>query len=373
VVLSWHNATLAAASGWAFENLCDQFPMKALWEAFSDTVQKRTRDLQDGWLHDRKALDNLCERWKKRLVMPKVLHALWEDRMIAALDTSYEAERQKRLGAAQKILQLPDLAVSPAHQGFGWMGSISPHQHFTLKEILDWSTRRQAHWINGLRRLAVLLEEGQNLLEKGMLPSLVLPWIDKFFISSRREEDWEYLSTLVGWLERYGLRPLILFWEDTPHRHEPSFKLVLKRLCEEGYRYRGIGVFDSQGSSRNDARAIICNEHRETTLFALRPYSDCHNHRSFKHLIEKRDYGFLKHYDSSWKDGLCFLYAGTQVFPLLSIQSDMESIPAWIAEKGVKYPLGSCLRNKLRETVLGKRPGKGDVLSLQYAIWANLC
>lgn len=373
VVLSWHNATLAAASGWAFKDLRDQFPEKALWEAFTDTVHKRTQDFQRDLQHDRKSLDYLCERWQKRLVIPKILHVLWEDRMLAALDASYEAERQEHLEAAQNLLWLRDLPVSPAHKGFGWMGPISPHQHSSLKEVLDWSKGRQAHWIEGLLRLAVLLQEGQTLLEKGMLSSLVLPWIDKFFISSHREEDWEYLRTLVDWIERHSLRPLILFWEDTPHHQEPSFKLVLQRLCEQGCPYRGIGVFDSQGSSRDDAHAIICNKHRETIFFALRPFSDCHNYQSFMHLIEKRDYGFLKHYDSSWKDGLCFLYAGTQVFPLLSIQSDIESIPAWIAGEGVKYPFGSYLRNKLREAVLGKRPRKGDVLSLQYAIWANLC
>lgn len=373
VILSWHNATLAAAGGWSFEELRDQFPGEAVWEAFVDRVRKRTWAFAQATEPDRQALACLWDRRQQRLAFPKILHILREDQLITAMDPSYERERQQRLAAVNDLLRLPDQLADLLHGGVDWVGSLGPHQRFTLTEVADWSRVRETCWINGLLRLAALVYEGQALLDRGLLASLVLPWIDKFFISSHREEDWEYLTTLVGWFERHHLKPLILFWEDTPHRREPSFKLVLKRLCEDGYPYRGIGVFDSQGSSRAQARAIICNEHRRTTLFALRPYSDGHNYRSFERLIARRDHGFFKEYDSSWKDGLCFLYVGTQVFPLLSIQSDLESVPAWIAQEGVRIPFGYWFRNRLRESVLGKRRREGDILSVQYATWANLC
>ncbi|HTY24660.1 MAG TPA: hypothetical protein VMC85_16125, partial [Desulfomonilaceae bacterium] len=177
----------------------------------------------------------------------------------------------------------------------------------------------------------------------------------------------------VQWFERQTTKPLILFWEDTPHPQDPSLKLALRRLREQGRLYRGIGVFGWEGSSRGEALKVICDKHREAVLFALRPYTDCHNFRSFHQLLEKQEYGFFQNYDSSWKDGLCFLYAGTQIFPLLSVQSDMENVPAWIMAEGVKYPFGSYFRGKLREAVLGKSHSKCDALSRQYALWANLC
>ena len=218
-----------------------------------------------------------------------------------------------------------------------------------------------------------MLEEGQPLLDKGLLPHLVIPWIDKFFISSRRKDDWEYLNTLVGWFEEQRLRPLILFWEDTPHRQGPSLKLVLRQLCKQGRPFRGIGVFDWQGSSRNEALEIIRHGHLETVLFALRPFSDSHNPHSFQQLLEDRPLSFFRGYDSSWKDGLCFLYAGTQVFPLLSVPTDRENLPAWIVAAGMKVPFGAYWRRRLRRAVLGKRSEATAPLSVSYAMWANLC
>lgn len=373
VVLSWHNATLAASSGWAFEDVSDQFSSRALWKTFQTTVRSNLHSRQNAPQSDPKANRNLGQQWQQRLVVPKVHHALWEERACALLNLTCEAEWQKHLGAAEEILRLPGVEFSSACRGYGWTGPVSPHQCLPLHTILDWSARREEAWHGGLLRLAALLQEGQLLLDKGLLHHLVLPWIDKFFISSRREDDWEYLSTLVGWFEEQGLHPLILFWEDTPHRQEPTLKLVLKQLSGQGRAFRGIGVFDWRGSSRTEALQIICREHHQTSLFALRPFSDCHNFHSFQQLLEDRPHPFFQDYDSSWKDGLCFLYAGTQVFPLLSIPTDRENLPAWIASEGDKYPFGSYWRSRLREAVLGKRPEAADPLSVSYAMWGNLC
>jgi hypothetical protein len=373
VVLSWHNATLAASGGWAFENLVDLFPLKPAWQSFQNSVRNRIRNTVLVHDYDPTTLAHLWELWKKRLVIPKLNHVVWENRMFATFDTSHQALPKKYLEVARHILHINGKALPPAQRNFGWSGPLSPHQRSYFHEILGWADSRRRVWEEGLLRLAALMKEGKLLLEEGSLPYLVLPWIDKFFISSRRKEDWEYLTTLVQWIERQGTKPLILFWEDTLHAQEPSLKLVLKQLRSQGYPYSGIGVFGWDGSSRLDALEIIANAHHETVLFALRPYTDCHNFRPLQQLLGNRDYQFFQDYDSSWKDGLCFFYAGTQVFPLLSVQSDREDFPAWIVVAGVKVPFGSYIRGRLREAVLGKSHKDCDAFSLQYALWANLC
>ena len=373
VVLSWHNATLAASSGWAFEEPSDQFPSRTLWETFQKAVLSNLRRRRDAPRSGPNPIRNLETQWQQRLVIPKIHHALWQKRGCAALGLSCEGEWRKHLEAVERVLRVPDLGFASACQGFGWTGPVSPHQDLTLPGILDWSARHGESWHDGLLRLAAMLEEGQPLLDKGLLPHLVIPWIDKFFISSRRKDDWEYLNTLVEWFEGQHLQPLILFWEDTPHRQEPSLKLVLRQLWKQGRPFRGIGVFDWQGSSRNEALEIIRHGHLETVLFALRPFSDNHNPHSFQQLLEDRPLSFFRGYDSSWKDGLCFLYAGTQVFPLLSVPTDRENLPAWVVAAGMKVPFGTYWRRRLRRAVLGKRSEATAPLSVSYAVWANLC
>jgi hypothetical protein len=373
VVLSWHNATLAASSGWAFEHLSASFPSRSIWKNIKTSVRKQVQERICARGHHPVTEKRLEELWTERLVLPKVLSLFWEEKVLASFDPLHPAQQEEHLDAVRSLLQASEPAFMTAPKGYGWPGLVGPHQRFPLREILGWSSWHRKSWVRGLYRLSALIQEGQFLMDQGLLPHLVLPWIDKFFISSRRKEDWEYLVTLVRWLEKQGTRPLILFWDDTPHAQEPSLKLMLRGLWERGNPYRGIGVFDWEGSHRSDAIEMISNEHQKTVLFALRPYSDVHNPRSLQQLLEDRDTLFFQDYDSSWKDGLCFLYAGTQVFPLLSVQTEMENFPAWLGAKGAKYPFGTYLRGRLRKAVLGESDGRGDAFSREYALWSNLC
>lgn len=373
VVLSWHNASLAASSGWAFAGLGAQFPSTTLWHSFEEAVQNRLRRLQAVSPDGRRASQALGAQQRQRLVVPKIYHALWEKRLLAGLDPAREPEWRKALELAGRVQGFSEQGFAEVCKGFGWISPVSPHQRLDLPALLDWATRYDEDLHNGLVRLAVLIQEGQWLLDEGRLPHLVLPWIDKFFISSRREADREYLVALIGWLAGAGPRPLILLWEDTPHPLEPTLKLVLKRLHDQGQPVRGIGVFDWQGSSRAQALDIICREHQAIILFALRPYRDCHNPHSFQQLLQERPYRFFRNYDSSWKDGVYFLYAGTQVFPLLAVPSDRENVPPWIAGAGGKYPFGAYWRGRLQAVVAGELAAGRDTLSLPYARWANLC
>lgn len=376
VVLSWHNATLAAAGGWSFETLRQQFPSETLWKSFRETIQKSLSEAKRESYPSFKDLGELWVLREKRLFLPQVLHTLWESRIRAILGCNRGEVWRKDLMFAGSFLDWDVISKMLRSEKYGWHGVVSPFQRIVPEQILAWRQERQSLWHQGFFRLALLIREAQKLMDSGKLSHFVLPWIDKFFISSRREEDSDYLPSIIRWLENEGLDPLILFWEDTAHSRTPSFQLALERLHRQGCRYRGIGIYDRTGATKREkAEAIICRDHSDVRLFALRPCTDVHSFSSFQQLLETSDYRFFQTYDSSWKDNLAFLYAGTQVFPLLSIQCETELFSAWIASEHGKYPFGAYFRNRLRRKVLETKKSRtpADALSDCYALWANLC
>ncbi|MCE5242140.1 MAG: hypothetical protein ABFD98_07165 [Syntrophobacteraceae bacterium] len=372
VVLSWHNATLAAVGGWAFEHLEAFFPPGPLFEEFCRAVKHRAdaieRDMQSGG----SGANRLARLREERLFAPKLAHALWESRIRAAMDAGRRDGFERDLRAARPFLAPDVLAEIEGGAKYCWHGAVSPHQRISVRGVLSEMEAGRSGFGKGLALLAALAVEGGRLLEAGRVEHFVLPWIDKFFISSLRGADRDYLPALVRRLEDSGVRPLVLFWEDTAHSRAPSFQIALEQMAERGYLFRGIGIFGGGRERRDEAAAVILEEHGRRSLFALRPWGDGHNYRSLHQLLRTLDRGFFKAYDSSWKDNLCFLYSGTQIVPLLSIQCEPEPFAAWSAENAARFPFGAALRSFLRREVLGAAHLPADPLSLRYALWANL-
>lgn len=372
VVLSWHNATLAAAGGWAFEVLEHMFPSHSVWKGFRKKVERRLDEAAaDGEVRSL-ALCDLWDRRKERLLAPKIFQLLWEGRLREAAHPAWAERQTLARKLVRELLPAVTSREEQAYEKFHWSGILAPHQKDSLEEIGAAWLDAGPGWRRGLLRLSVMAEEAQHLLDRGTLDWFVLPWIDKFFISSLRERDHEYLGLLFTWLRGRGVDPLILLWEDTARTQSPSLQVALDRLVNQGYPFRGIGVFDSGGSRSPDALKIILEEHQETGLFALRPVHSESRHRSLQTLLRQPDRGFFRAYDSSWKDNLCFLYAGTQVRPLVSPQWETEPFPAWLAAQGRKFAFGEALRWRLRCEVLGEERTEPDPLGLEYSRWANL-
>lgn len=370
VTLSWHNASLAAAGGWAYPPLRQNFPTQTLWQEYLREVYRKQREILTA-AAQATDLEALWQLWQQRLVVPKIVQAVWEDRAFSTLRSGRYKQRDREtedIGADWTIVE--EIVASGK---FGWPEALSPHQRFPLQDVLAWRRDRHRLWAQGLARLAALIDAGQRLLDRGDLTHLVLPWIDKFFISSKRQADLDYLSGLVQWLSRQAVRPLILFWDDTARASAPSLQLALQELRSRGQPCRGIGIFDAHASRRTDASAIIAREHTTATLFALRPWRDTHNPQTLQQLLMHLDYGFFRDYDSSWKDNLCQFYAGTQVFPLLAVQSEREALPAWIAAAGMKVPFGRYVRTYLRSRIVQATGTRPDAFEEAYAWWANLC
>lgn len=373
-VLSLHNATLAAAGGWAWEDPLASIDKPALQEGFITAVERRSRELAASCGSLPVTPMALWSRWEERLVVPPLRHALWEGRVRATFDPGWARDHERELWLVERTLgnELMRGTLDDAVATHALPGALAPHQRRTVEEILRWRDGRRELWSEGLFCLAAMIAEGQGLLDSGDLECLVLPWIDKFFISSRRQADRDYLPLTLQFLGALGAQPLVLFWEDTCRAADPSFKLALNAMRRRGHPFRGIGVFDDGTSRRDEALDLICREHPATRLFALRPLGDAHTPSSLHRLLEGGLSRFLPCYDSSWKDNLCFIYAGTQVLPFVSVQCEMEPFPAWVVAGHCRIPFGTAFRRRLRRKVLGTRDAMVHPLSLRYAQWANL-
>jgi hypothetical protein len=372
VVLSLHNGSLAAIGGWGFEPLREVFPDDAGRRTF---IRGATREAGRLEREDPDASRNLLEiweLWRDRLIRPALVGALREKGQRSRLDPH---RRSPDEGDELKVKRfLPDVHALTALDGsrHTLMGAVAPHQRADLAEILHWASERLGLWEPGWIQLAAMLIHARDLLDRGEIPAFALPWIDKFFISSRRDKDIAYLPALIRWLHARGARPIVLFWEDTAHARQPSFQLAMEQMTNAGARFRGIGIFGKDGSRRSDAEAIILSEQSRTDLFALRPSADAHVPRSFHQLLASLDPCLFSTYDSSWKDNLSFLYFGTQVSRLLSAQTEMESFPPWVIVDGRKEPFGAFFRRALRRLALGEEGAVTDSFWSRYMAWANL-
>ena len=258
-----------------------------------------------------------------------------------------------------------------------WRGPLALHQRMSREMVLEWVENSRKGWADGVALLFALAREGRRLLDSGVIDSMVLPWIDKFFISSRRQADIDYLERLFRFVSENTESPPILFWDDTPHARAPSLGLALDRMAEAGLPFRGVGLFNtalSEGhaAERERAPGIIAGEYPQKALFALRPLTEKHCPGAFRRIFEDLDQSFFLDYDSSWKDDLAFLYAGTQVVPLLGTQTEMEPVSPWVVTGGGRCGFGAWFRRILRRASLGGHREAPEEIGLKYCGWANL-
>ncbi len=372
VVFSWHNASLAAVGGWAFEEFPRSFPSPALYEVFVQNVLEEAGRM--GRSFDRKEAASLFEAKAERIYRPKMAHALQEAKMFAPFRAHSGKSPKGKYTSAQSPCGPEPMEVHPGTSRHEWSGALSPHQVVGFEDAASWCESERAGWVWGLILLRAMAVQGQKFIDAGKADCFVLPWIDKFFISSRRRADGAYLEGLFRFVAQGVRDPLILFWEDTAHKQIPSLALALEDLWKRGLPFRGIGIFDCApgGSDRVDAAEIICRDYPRTNLFILRPMNENHCPDAFRRIFENPDWDFFRAYDSSWKDNLVFPYTGTQVFPLLSIQTEMESTAPAVSDGHARYPFGAWFRKLLRRKVLRDRADLTDPLSIAYFSWANL-
>jgi len=377
VVLSLHNATLAACSGWAFESLGEQFPDETSRREFYGRVRERARKAAERFQAAASPIQSLGHLWEERLVKPKVLFALWEAWGRSRLMPSKAAVLDRYLPLFSPLVNAEKFRRTAGRLPFSWAGWLPLHQALSPARLYGWWKERRMLWPRGWALLWALLEEGNQWIERGRLESLVIPWIDKFFISSRRDRDGDYLRALFSFLQGLDGPPVILFWEDTARATDPSLALALRKHWKRD-ECLGFGVFGDGTWGREEAEKILGSAARPGCLYVLRPLNDTHHPLGLEGIFSETGPPSLDPYDSSWKDGIQALYTGTQVEPLLSIPTDADLLPGWIRGERGKMPLGAFFRRRLRRRVLGPNRLRTDAhlppddLWRLYARWANL-
>ena len=359
VVLSWHNASLGAAGGWAFEDSAARFASPAQYGLFVRAVREEAAQIGKSF--------NFSAAME--------LFDLRTDRIFA-----------RKIELAEEHSRICALFASPSQEStttggkFEWPGTLSPHQLLPAERVRAWIEKARQDWPQGLILLFALTNLGQRMLDAGEISSCALPWIDKFFISSRRRADIFYLERLFQFVSANIKRPLVLFWDDTARREAPSLGLALRDLAGRGLPVRGIGIFGCgppaaaayYREERENAVQAILSGYPGKTLFALRPLNENHCPDAFRRIFKDLDMSFFVNYDSSWKDNLAFIYTGTQVFPLLSGQTEMECESPWVCAGRERFAFGAWFRRMLRRISLGRLDGTPCPLCIEYGAWANL-
>ena len=369
VVLSWHNATLAAAGGWAFEFPPSMVSSPEIYETFELMVLESKERVRAAL--DQNTVLELVAMKKERLLAPKAAAGLCETRMLRALDPSFDNKWLRDAGLAESLFGR-ELVESVLEGGkYEWSGALSPHQHVSMDRIDGLAKHWERTWPDGMALYLALASEARDLMRSGKADSFVLPWIDKFYMSSRRDKDTAYLEKLFDLVRSHVEDPLILFWEDTARPSLPSFALGLERMRNEGFPFKGLGIFDPHGGpGRGNPLETITASGPAVSLFALQPPDAVM--RPGRRVNAQTPFEKLRSYRSSWKDNLAVIYSGTQVFPLLSVQAEMEPYRSWVAAGHRKVPFGAWFRRGLRRRVLGAASPPPDPLSMRYASWAAL-
>ncbi|MGB6379728.1 MAG: hypothetical protein WBG51_01025 [Syntrophobacteria bacterium] len=364
VVLTLHNASLGASSGWGVPSFAQQMPGEAaatfsaqvnsLRENFAASLSAPPRSSPRSNLHcPQQQIDKLFLLWGKRLVRPGLLQNIWALRVSLILNDLPLEECESIFSEAPELLEHAD------HQrltrGKGLAVTLVPPTTASqqVHETLLWYQKKKAGHARLISLLWALIEAGEEWLRSERLESLVLPIIDKVFISSQRDQDLAHLPLFVQLVSRMDQAPLFLLIDDTPRAAHPSLQLAIDHWRQQ-LDFLGLGVYASQADSEEEPLETILSRSSRVNLFALRPLTQVHNPLSLDTLLAKRPQSFLSpaEYDSSWKDNLPFLYHGTQVAPFSGASKRAEQFsPALITSAG-PMAFGSYYRHRLRQLAL---------------------
>jgi hypothetical protein len=364
VVITLHNASLGATTGWGAPSFTHQVSAETAVE-FSEEVQslrgdfiaklsarERPSPFPPG--HSlREQAENLFRLWGKRLLRPQIVQNLWALRVSLILNELPLDEWEQLSDQAKELLQSGDQQRLTQGKGLAITFVRPTVARRKLDQSLLWHCKNKENHSEKLSLLWALIRTGQEWLNNRRLEYFVLPIVDKFFISSKRDQDLDYLPAFVKLIQQFDRTPLFLFVDDTSRASHPSLQLAIDRW-RENYPFLGLGVFASKRDSSLSYLETILDNSPKIHLFALRPLTQVHNPIGFDFLLAQRPPEFLspEQYDSSWKDNLPFLYQGTQVAPFSGgVEQPERFSPLLLTSAGPMF-FGTYYRFKLRQLAL---------------------
>ncbi|NIQ88368.1 MAG: hypothetical protein GWN93_04535, partial [Deltaproteobacteria bacterium] len=298
-------------------------------------------------------IDNLFLLWGKRLVRPRLLQNIWALRVSLYLNDLPLEECEQRFSEATELLEPADHQRLARGKGLAITFLPPTIARLQVHETLRWYRKKKVGHARLLSWLWALIETGEKWLRSERLESLVLPIIDKVFISSQRDQDLTYLPLFVQLFSRMDSAPLFLLIDDTSRAAHPSLQLAIDRWRQQ-YDFHGLGVYDSQADPEDEPFETILSRSSRVNLFALRPLTQVHNPLSLNTLLTTRPQSFLSptEYDSSWKDNLPFLYHGTQVAPFAGAWKQAEQFSPTLLTSAGPMAFGTYYRHRLRQLAL---------------------
>ena len=390
VVLTLHNASLGAATGWGIPSFSQQIPDDT-YAAFVERVNRLRRESTaklgyssqspSTWESQsiRGLVDGLFKLWTKRLVRPLLLRDLWALRVSLLLNDLPLEEWQQSLTQAEKMLGPDDHHCLTRGKGLAIALEPPAVSRQRLTQTMSWQLDKKRSHASLMTLLWGLIAAGEDWLHAERFPHLVLPIVDKFFISSKREQDLDYLPLFVELASANGRSPLFLLIDDTSRTKRPSLQLAMG-CWRRQHPFLGLGVFARESDHMTSPIERILAWSSQINLFALRPMTQVHNPVSFHTLLAQRPDSFLssEQYDSSWKDNLPFLYHGTQIAPLAGPMNLANGFSPALTTSAGPVAFGVYYRCRLRQLALkrlgidGAAKGHTDLLWREYAPLANL-
>ncbi len=356
-VLTLHNASLGASSSWGIQDFRDQIGDSSTYEEFSREVQEVKKYFLEklSGFHD---LTRLKKLWISRLVEPKLRRMLHYFEQGASIGTiNHDAVR----GWRKKVFSRVGIVIEGNGRGKDLsVLPVNPEVMDIFLELhLQWTERKINGWLDWHALLLSLLSVGNRYLSANKIEAFVVPWTDKFFMSSKRKKDISYLEGILKFVCAFVPETKILFVDDTTKKSDPSLKLALPELNKllEPLKVRGLGVFDSQENryETNDPALFVTSVLATHQMVVISPCPSSSDFRSFYNLVENKDYSFLtkENYHSSWKDNLDFLYWGTSVFPLTDAINFDPFFPAYVLTKSGPLPFGRFYKTFLMKHARG--------------------
>jgi hypothetical protein len=364
VVITLHNASLGAATSWGAPSLTHQISdetavqfaqeVQALRRDFIAKLYNRERSSPHPLGHSlNEQAENLLRLWEKRLLRPQILKNLWTLRVSLILNRLPLDQWEQLLGQAEELLQSGDKQRLTQGRGLAITFVPPTAARGQLDQTLLWYRKNKESHAEKFSLLWALISTGQEWLNSKRLEYFVLPIVDKFFISSKRDQDLDYLPAFVKLVHQFDHSPLFLFIDDTSRASHSSLQLAIDRW-RENHPFLGLGVFASPRDSTPSCLETVLENSSMLKLFALRPLTQVHNPISLDSLLAQRSADFLspKQYDSSWKDNLPFLYRGTQVAPFSWGAGQPESFSPFLLTSSGPMFFGTYYRWKLRHLAL---------------------